>query len=180
MLRILCHLDLYADHYLRLNSGLTLTQEIRKQLGQIRKAFGEIDGFCMKATIRTGICDTIRYSDGGLSPMRFPILVALLTAALFCPALAKTTRPLVTLHCANSDLGGVLHKIAGQMGCNLYIGPGVTGTVTADLRGVPAEGALGLVLRMQSVDYRYKLVGNTLVVATPEKLAQIPDNLFRR
>ena len=115
--------------------------------------------------------------------MRFATLIIVGVLFWAVPAQAKTTSPRlphVTLRCVDCDLGGVLLKISRQMGYNLYLGPGVSGAVTADLHNVPAEGALGLVLRMQSTDYRYKLIGNTLVVATPEKLAQIPDDLFRR
>ena len=107
------------------------------------------------------------------------IFKGLLLSLLFLsPAAATPRTPTVTLHCARKDLGEVLRKISASLGRNLYIGPGVTGTVTADFDKVPAERALGLVLRMQPTEYRYKILHNTVVVATPEKLGQIPDDLF--
>ena len=110
--------------------------------------------------------------------MIIPALLLAFTAP--APLLAKTkARPTITLNCNNCDLQDVLKKCAKKMGQNIYIGPGVSGKVTANLVNVPAERALGLALSMQPVEYRYKIVGNTIIVGTPEKLRQVPDDVFR-
>src|ERR1017187_7143891 len=93
---------------------------------------------------------------GGL-PMRTLVTTVLLSGLLLAPALAtpKPERPpTVTLHCARMDLGEALHRIGLSLGRNVYIGPGVTGSVTADFDRYPAEKALGIVLRMQDTEYR--------------------------
>jgi type II secretory pathway component GspD/PulD (secretin) len=69
----------------------------------------------------------------------------------------------------NADLGDVLKFLANEMGRNLYIGPGVKGSVTAQLKGVTAEGAFVAILKMQETEYGYKIVEpNALVVAKPD------------
>ena len=85
---------------------------------------------------------------------------------------------LVDLHCNGTRLSDVLQKLAHSMKRNLIVSPGVEGTVTADLHQVPAMHALGMVLQMQKADYRWKMVGNTIVVGTPERLRKIPDNIM--
>lgn len=92
------------------------------------------------------------------------------------PAPIKT----VNLDFVNADLVYVIKILAKEMGRNVFIAPDVTGSVTVTLNKVPPEGALALILRMQENDYNYKLVGNTIVVATPEKLDQISDDILTR
>lgn len=108
-----------------------------------------------------------------------PLLIAL---TLLSPGLAQARNlpaaPTVNLHCTNQDLTIVLRKLASQMNRNIYIAPGVSGTVTADFQKVNAEWALGIVLHMQTTKYRYKVVGNTIIVATPDKMGTIPDDIL--
>jgi type II secretory pathway component GspD/PulD (secretin) len=87
---------------------------------------------------------------------------------------------LVTLDFVNADLVYVIKVLAKEMGRNIYIGPGVDGSVTVTLKSVPVEGALALILKMQESEIGYKLLGksNTLVVAPPEKLNTIPDDIL--
>lgn len=78
------------------------------------------------------------------------------------------------------DLVFAIKVLAREMGRNVYIGPGVEGKVTLSLRSVPPEGALALML---GDEFDYKVVSNgkggqTLIVAPPEKLATIPDDVF--
>lgn len=86
---------------------------------------------------------------------------------------------LVTLDFVNADLVYVIKILAKEMGRNVYIGPGVEGSVTVTLKSVPVDGALALILKMQENDIAYKLIGyNTLIVAAPEKVNQIEDEIL--
>ena len=86
---------------------------------------------------------------------------------------------LVTLDFVNADLVYVIKVLAKEMGRNVYIGPGVEGSVTVTLKSVPVDGALALILKMQENDIAYKLVGyNTLIVAAPEKVNQIEEDIL--
>lgn len=66
---------------------------------------------------------------------------------------------LVTLDFVNADLVYVIKILAKEMGRNVYIGPGVEGSVTVTLKSVPVDGALALILKMQENDIAYKLIG---------------------
>lgn len=92
----------------------------------------------------------------------------------------SANRPkLVTLDFVNADLVYVIKILAKEMGRNVYIGPGVEGSVTVTLKSVPVDGALALILKMQENDIAYKLIGyNTLIVAAPEKVNQIEDEIL--
>jgi type II secretory pathway component HofQ len=110
---------------------------------------------------------------------------SLLLLCLCCvPALARPVNvlpsKLVDLHCSRQPLAVALRSLLAHTGYNLVLTAGVTGTVTADLHAVPALHALGLVLKMQPTEYRYKIVGNTVVVGPPGKLRSIPDNVLDR
>ena len=86
---------------------------------------------------------------------------------------------LVSLDFVNADLVYVIKVLAKEMGRNVYIGPGVEGSVTVTLKSVPVDGALALILKMQENDIAYKLVGyNTLIVAAPEKVNQIEEDIL--
>jgi type IV pilus secretin PilQ/predicted competence protein len=86
---------------------------------------------------------------------------------------------LVTLDFVNADLVYVLKVLAKEMNRNIYVGPTVAGSVTVTLKNVPVEGAMALILQMQESEYDYKMVGsNTIVVAAPEKLAEVADDIL--
>lgn len=86
----------------------------------------------------------------------------------------------VALDVTNADIVPIIKRLAKEAGLNVYISPEVRGTVTLKIRDAAPLSALDLVLSLQEQKYRYKVLKNTLVVATPEKLQQIPDNLFGR
>ena len=95
------------------------------------------------------------------------------------PRRVRPRQKMVSLDFVNADLVYVIKVLAKEMGRNIYIGPGVDGSVTVTLKSVPVEGALALILKMQENEYAYKLVGaNTLIVATPEKLNSIPEDIM--
>jgi type II secretory pathway component GspD/PulD (secretin) len=86
---------------------------------------------------------------------------------------------LVTLDFVNADLVYVLKVLAKEMNRNIYVGPTVAGSVTVTLKNVPVEGAMALILQMQENEYDYKLLDyNTIVVAAPEKLSEVADDVF--
>lgn len=86
--------------------------------------------------------------------------------------LAAPTR--VNLDYDRADLVKVLRQLSQHFGLNLYVGPEVRGTVTVTARDLPVDGAIALVLKMQSEVYEWKRVGNTLVVGSPEKMKRFP------
>lgn len=84
----------------------------------------------------------------------------------------------VNMEFVDADLVYIVKFLAKEMGRNVYVAPDVQGSVTVTLKNVQPEGALALVLKMQENPYDYKIVGNTVVVATPEKLQTVPDNIL--
>ena len=110
--------------------------------------------------------------------------VVLPSAAAPRPALPAHQRPaahskLISIDFVNADLKYVLKTLGRKMGRNLYLGPGVEGSVTVTLKDVPVDGAVALILKMQSKQLAYKLLGyDTLIVATPEKIAQVEDGIM--
>lgn len=108
---------------------------------------------------------------------RLLILLLIVTAAL--PALSESARgPCVTLNYNRADLPYVVKQLGKRMGCNVYVGPEVAGQVTLNVKDTPAEGVLKLVLDLQPKRFDYRLVGNTLVVASPERLGSIPADIL--
>ena len=93
---------------------------------------------------------------------------------------AKKAAPVktVNLELVNADLVYVVKYLAKEMGRNVYVAPDVAGAVTVTLNKVRPEGALALILKMQEVPYDYKLIDNTIVVATAEKLSTVSDNIL--
>jgi len=85
-------------------------------------------------------------------------------------------RKTVSMDFVDEDLVYVIKALAQEMGRNVFVATDVEGTVTVTLNKVEPEGALALVLKMN--DYAYKIVDNTIVVATEEKLATISDDIL--
>lgn len=109
------------------------------------------------------------------------LMAVLLVVLALLPAAVRAERgPRVSVSYDRADLTYVCKQLGTRMGCNVYVSSEVQGQVTLSVHDVSAEGALAMVLRLQPQRYEYKLVGNTLVVATPEKLSTIPANLFQQ
>lgn len=86
----------------------------------------------------------------------------------------------VSLNATNSELRPVLQKLARDAGMNIFVSPEVKGRVTVNVRDTSHLRALELILSLQQDRFAYKILKNTIVVATPEKLDEIPDDLFGR
>lgn len=110
-----------------------------------------------------------------------PVNSSLPTALRRRPTPRRRSNPaaLVTHEFVDADIVDVIKVLARAMGRNVYIGPGVDGRVTMDLKSVPADGALALILQQQERDIRYKLIGyNTLFVAQPDKIDCLEDEIL--
>jgi len=76
----------------------------------------------------------------------------------------------IDLNFQNVSIRSVLQIIAEVAQKNLVVDDSVAGTITLRLQGVPWDQALDLVLKTRGLDKR--LVGNVLLVAPAEKLAE--------
>ncbi len=87
---------------------------------------------------------------------------------------------LVSVDFVNADLVYVIKVLGKEMNKNVVVDPTVEGSVTVTLKSVPVEGALALILKMQENPYDYKVLNDqrTIVVASPEKLGEIADNIM--
>ncbi len=110
--------------------------------------------------------------------MRHHALCFLCLLLLSSVGWAETKR--VTLSFQTADLVSVLETLAKEMGAYSYISPTTRGTVTLDLRELPAEEAVRQVLASQKGQYVFVLLedvpvraARTLVVATPEELVEL-------
>ncbi len=74
----------------------------------------------------------------------------------------------------DADLKNVLKAIAGMVGVNLVMDPGVTGRVTSELIGVPWDQALEIFLKINGLDM--VLEGNILRVGRIDVLAREAQN----
>ncbi len=91
------------------------------------------------------------------------LILILLTISL--PAVAEE---MVNMEFKQAPLVDVF-QILGQLGgYNVLVDPSVTGQVTFALKNLTVEEALDLVTR--TTGYRYKLMGNTLVIGTAQRL----------
>ncbi|HHT73829.1 MAG TPA: hypothetical protein GX008_08955, partial [Firmicutes bacterium] len=90
------------------------------------------------------------------------VLLLILTAT---PILADT---LVNMEFKEAPLVDVFQILGEIGGWNVLVDPSVKGNVSFVLKDLSVEEALELVTR--TTGYRYKVVGNTLVVATEERL----------
>ena len=80
--------------------------------------------------------------------------------------------PYVTMYWNHASLVGVVRQLAARLHLNVMISNHVKGTVTMDLRHVPATQALGMILALNG--YGYRQIGTILVVAHPATLEKLP------
>lgn len=95
------------------------------------------------------------------------------------PAPTRGNPVLSNYHFDGVDVVEVIKVLAKEMGRNVYIGPGVEGTITANFEAVTALAALESILGEQSNLICHKLIGdNTLVVAAPDRIDRIEDEIL--
>jgi type IV pilus secretin PilQ/predicted competence protein len=76
----------------------------------------------------------------------------------------------VSLRLTNADINVVLRTLASMGGVSLVVDDSVTGKITLQLDEVPFQEALEIVTK--SKDLAVQKIGNTLIVATPEKISK--------
>jgi type IV pilus assembly protein PilQ len=85
--------------------------------------------------------------------------------------LAATAMP-ISLSVKDADLVEVVRSLVRIAGLNLVVDPGVRGTVTAELRDVPWDRALAVILKTNGL--AMELDGRIVTVATPARLYATP------
>lgn len=95
------------------------------------------------------------------------LCLVILVSCVF-PALAE--EPVINLSFQDADLLQVFKSLATIGQLNVVTDHSVTGTVTVELAGVPVLEAIDLVAR--TAGYEYAVVNGTLVIASPERLAE--------
>ena len=78
---------------------------------------------------------------------------------------------MINLSFDSVDYAHIFQTLGRLQGLNVLVDPSVEGQGTFDLQNLSFEEALDLVAGFGGFDYR--ILGNTLVVASPEKLRQI-------
>ncbi|MGE5571923.1 MAG: secretin N-terminal domain-containing protein [Bacteroidota bacterium] len=81
----------------------------------------------------------------------------------------------VTIDLKGADIRDVLKILADLGGVNIVADPSVRGEVTLSLKAVPVADAVELVTRATGLAYRY--LGNTLVVAAPNRFEEGFDRI---
>lgn len=77
----------------------------------------------------------------------------------------STENPIfVTINLKDADIRDVLQVFAQKAKLNLMLDPSVTGSITLNLKEVPLNDAMNLILKLNDLEARK--VGNTLIVAT--------------
>lgn len=77
--------------------------------------------------------------------------------------------PRVSLDFVNTEVVQILKALAMQTGVNIVTAPEVKGTLTVTLDNVTVKDALDMVTSVSGL--RYTTVGNSYIVATPDKIA---------
>lgn len=98
----------------------------------------------------------------------FPEVVPPLTKPVL---LALDAPKLVTLDFTNTDIEQIMKALAMQAGVNIVTSPEITGKLTVSLDRVPLDQAIDFVTLMAGA--RYARLGNTFVVTTPDRYADL-------
>ncbi|MGM9992458.1 MAG: secretin N-terminal domain-containing protein [Candidatus Bruticola sp.] len=122
--------------------------------------------------------DTVAKAGSNVAPRKVAAPAKKAAAKKVARKTAVNRVKVVNMEFVNADLVYIVKFLAKEMGRNVYVGPDVQGSVTVTLKNVQPEGALALVLKMQETPYDYKIVDNTVIVATSEKLQTIADNIL--
>jgi type II secretory pathway component GspD/PulD (secretin) len=88
---------------------------------------------------------------------------------------AEDASPRVSLDFVNTEVVQILKALAMQTGVNIVTAPEVKGTLTVTLDNVSVKDALDMVTSVAGLSYAK--VGNSYIVATPEKIAAASSGL---
>lgn len=110
----------------------------------------------------------------GAAVKRFGVVLTVLTAVMLFgvlfvaggPAQAQT----INMDFKGADIRDVLQVLGELGGFNVVTDRDVSGTVTVYLRDMDVREAIDLVVKMNG--YGHTMVGNTLVIASPQRLAE--------
>lgn len=102
------------------------------------------------------------------APVEQPEVSAEEAAPAVAAEMAAAPAGTVTLDFRDADIQNVLRILAFKSGVNIVTGPEVTGLVTIQLRDVPWEQALTVIL--ETYGYGYDRRGNIITVTTVENL----------
>lgn len=81
---------------------------------------------------------------------------------------AEAASPRVTLNFTNTEVVQILKALAMQTGVNIVTAPDVKGTLSVTLDDVSVKDALDMVTSVSGL--RYARIGNSYIVATPDKI----------
>lgn len=102
--------------------------------------------------------------------MKYRILLILLAGILALPGGVIAQSRVVDMDFREADVLDVFRVLGEMGGLNVIADRSVEGKVTFFLKSMPVREAIDLVARTSG--YRYKVMGNTLVIASAERLAQ--------
>lgn len=89
-------------------------------------------------------------------------------------AIGRTNTGLLQLHVREADLAAVLRLLSQEEQVNIVAGPGVSGTVTADLYNVTLEEALTAILRSQGL--MFERHGKFIHVMSADEWSRVADS----
>jgi type IV pilus secretin PilQ/predicted competence protein len=79
-------------------------------------------------------------------------------------------RPLVTMHMDNLDVRKAIEMLSRQAGVNILVSPGVSGSVTVDLRNVSLDIAVQAIVKLCNLQVRRE--GDIIFVSTADEINQ--------
>lgn len=99
---------------------------------------------------------------------RSTLIIVLACALLLTTSLSAVANRVVDMEFKEAPLVDVFQILGEIGGLNVLVDPSVSGNVSFYLKDLTVEEALDLVTR--STGFRYEIVGNTLIVATADRL----------
>jgi general secretion pathway protein D len=107
------------------------------------------------------------------------IFVILLFLSIIIPVFAEGTgNQLINMNFKGADIKDVLRTIAELSSVNLITDDSVKGNITVCLKDITFINALDLITRTHHLAYKWN--DNTIVVATPDRIIEIYENMITR
>ena len=104
--------------------------------------------------------------------MKIKRILLLFTLLTLCFSKAAENEKLITVHAEDANLSTILAILAQESGYNIVTGPMVNqeDRLTIHIDKTPVKQAINLVVRASGLSY--EIVGNSILVAQKEKLAE--------